>query len=90
MTATDPADWPGARPFSELLQRFRPNSGQVELNVHTAWALLLAQPWLLQSRPPLCTEVVAAIGRLDEDDDLSADTRRELSDIAYAVRLAQR
>lgn len=53
MTGTDPSSWYGAQPLTELLDRFRPSSGQVELNVHTAWTMLLAQPLLLQSKPGL-------------------------------------
>jgi hypothetical protein len=61
-----------------------------ELNIHTVWALLLAHPALLADHSSLRSTAASKIECLVEDPDLSAQARRELSDIAYAIRLAHR
>lgn len=88
MSRIDPRGWAGARLLRHLLDRLHPGSMHAELNIHTVWALLLAHPTLLADHASLRSAAASKIECLAEDPDLSAQTRRELSDIAYAVRLA--
>jgi hypothetical protein len=90
MRRVDPRGWGGVRLLGHLLKRLRPGSGHAELNLHTVWALLLAHPTLLSNRPYLRSAAASTVEELVADQDLSAQARRELSDIGYAVRLAHR
>lgn len=90
MGRIDPRGWSGVRLLGHLLERLHPGSGQAELNIHTVWSLLLAHPALLTTHPGLRTAAASKVEELAEDGDLSVQTRRELSDISYAARLACR
>jgi hypothetical protein len=90
MVRIDPRDWSGVRLLGHLLERLHPGSGDAELDIHTVWALLLAHPALLSNHPGLRSAAARTVEELAADHDLSARTRRELSDIAYAVRLVYR
>lgn len=90
MVCIDPRDWSGVRLLGHLLERLHPGSGDAELDIHTVWALLLAHPALLSNHPGLRSATARTVEELAADRDLSAQTRRELSDIAYAVRLVYR
>ncbi|MGH3589240.1 MAG: hypothetical protein ACRDQ0_23260, partial [Pseudonocardia sp.] len=88
MGRVDPQGWSGVQLLGHLLELLRRGSGDVELNLHTVWALLLAHPALLSGHPRLRSATANTVEELAEDHDLSVRARRELSDIAYAVRLA--
>ncbi|MGB6163916.1 MAG: helix-turn-helix transcriptional regulator [Pseudonocardiaceae bacterium] len=88
MVRVNPRDWNGTRLLGHLLNRLDPGWGHTELNVHTLWALLLAHPSLLSHQPGLRSTVASTVEKLATDHDLSLESRRELSDIGYAVRLA--
>lgn len=90
MGRVDPREWGGVRLLAHLLERMRPGSGHAELNVHTVWTLLLAHPALLSEHADLRSATADTVQELAADRDLSMQARRELSDIAYAVRLAHR
>lgn len=90
MSRVDLQDWSGARLLGHLLELLRPGSGHVELDLHTVWALLLAHPALLSEHPDLRVATARTVEKLASDQDLSVRSRRELSDLFYAVRLAQR
>ncbi len=90
MGRIDPQSWNGGRLLAHLLEILRPGSGNVELDLHTVWSLLLAHPALLSGYPRLRAATAKMLEELAVDPDLSLQARRELSDIAYAVRLAQR
>ncbi|HKR48665.1 MAG TPA: helix-turn-helix transcriptional regulator [Pseudonocardiaceae bacterium] len=90
MVRIDPREWSGVRLLGHLLELLRLDSGHVELDIHTVWALLLAHPALLSDHPTLRSAAAGTVEKLAEDSDLSAQARRELSDIAYAVRLVYR
>jgi len=90
MVRVDPRDWSGDRLLGHLLEHLHPGSGQAELNIHTVWALLLAHPALLSNHPGLRSATASTVDKLAADRDLSVQARRELSDIAYAVRLVHR
>ncbi|MGH3827229.1 MAG: hypothetical protein ACRDQX_08650, partial [Pseudonocardiaceae bacterium] len=90
MRRVNPRDWSGARLLGHLLERLHPGFGHAELNLHTMWALLLTHPALLSNRPDLRSSAASTVESLTADHDLSPEARRELSDIGYAVRLADR
>ncbi len=90
MVRVDLRDWSGARLLGHLLERLHPGSGHAELDIHTVWALLLVHPALLSDHPGLRSAAASTVDKLAADPDLNARARRELSDIAYAVRLADR
>ncbi len=90
MVRVGPRDWGGVRLLGHLLERLHPGYGHAELNLHTVWALLLAHPALLSNYPHLRSATDSTVHELAADRDLSVQARRELSDIAYAVRLARR
>jgi len=86
MTQVAPRHWTGSRLLRHLLRLVRPGSGHLELDVHTLWALLLAQPTLLTRHFDLRAWTATTIDELDGDASLGALTRREPSDISYAIR----
>jgi DNA-binding XRE family transcriptional regulator len=90
MGCVDPRGWSGVRLLGHLLTRLQPGSGHAELNIHTVWALLLAHPLLLNNHADLRSTTANTVDDLAADQDLSRQARRELSDIAYAARLAHR
>lgn len=60
----------------------------MDLNVHTLWALLQRRPWVLQEEPDLVQELLAKTeALLDEDEDVSAQSRREAESLRYAVTM---
>lgn len=90
MLRRDPDPWPGSTLLLHLLDRLTPGSHHTDLNVHTVWALLLARTEILGRCPRLGARLRDTIDRLAAEPDITSRTRRELSDIAYAVRLADR
>jgi len=90
MQTTRPSSWDGSRLLGHLADRIAPGSDQLELNVHTLWQLLLARPHLLTEQPDLRELASARVEETLDRDDLPKQARQELSDVAYAVRLARR
>jgi transcriptional regulator with XRE-family HTH domain len=90
MVRVDPRHWSGVRLLGHLLERLHPGSGEAELDIHTVWALLLTHPGLLSDHPGLRSAATSTVDKLAGDRDLSGQARRELSDIAYAVRFVSR
>jgi hypothetical protein len=90
MTRLNLHSWTGIRLLEHLLELLQPGSGHAELNIHTLWALLLAHPTLLTNHPHLRTLTATTLDRFTDDHDLNRPTRRNISDITYALRLAYR
>jgi len=89
MSQYDPQSWSGVRLLKHLLELLHQReSGHAELNIHTVWALLVAHPTLLSSHRHLRLLTATTLDQLTEGHDLSPPAQRELSDIAYALRLA--
>lgn len=89
MVRTDLRTWTGARLLRHLLARLQLDSAHTELNIHTLWALLLTHPDLITGQPALRSQVSETVDHLTDQTGASQPTRRELSDIAYAARMAQ-
>lgn len=90
MVRTDPSAWAGTRLLRHLLDRLQAPNDHAELNIHTLWALLLTHPDLLTAQPALRLQLAEAVESLTDLATLSVAAGRELSDISYAARLAQR
>ena len=86
----NPRYWNGTRLLEHLLNHLDPGCGHAELRIHTVWTPLLTHPTLLSTRPHVRSAAASTLEELAEDRDLSVQARRELSDIGYAVRLADR
>jgi transcriptional regulator with XRE-family HTH domain len=90
MTRVNPRGWAGARLMAHLLDRLDPASPHLRLNIHTLWALLMTHPTLLANQVTLRARMIALAENLIDHEHLSPATRRELSDVTYAARAAQR
>jgi hypothetical protein len=82
--------WDGRRVLAHLLDRIGPDAEQLALNVRTLWQLVLARPNLLKERVDLRTAASARVSQVLDCPGLGTQVRRELSDIAYAIKLADR
>jgi hypothetical protein len=90
MTSESDFSWDGKRLLAHLLDRITPDADQLALNVRTLWQLVLARPKLLKERVDLRAAASVRVSEMLDCSDLGAQVRRELSDIAYAIRLSDR
>lgn len=88
MTAPAGRRWTGERVPDHLLNRLRPDSPHLALNVHTVWALMLARPRIVDGQGQLRTLAGKRVEHLMDSPALPTDTRKELAGIAYGIRLA--
>ena len=88
--AGDLGPWPGMA----LLRRFVANLVATEpladLYVHSLWALLERRGRLLEDDRRLALSLAARVDALLAEGELSAQSRRELEQVHYGVRLLQR
>lgn len=87
--ATSLNAWHGRRLIRHLLDRLHGNPGFMELNIHSLWALIRIRPKMAAS-PALAGELEAKIGRLLDENLVSAPARRELETLRYGIAMAQR
>lgn len=90
MSADPASSWDGSHLLAHLLDRIEPSADQLALNVRTLWQLLLARPRVLADRPDLRSMTSARTSQVLDDANLGKQERRELSDIAYAIKLSNR
>jgi hypothetical protein len=87
--ACDLAPWVGVT----LLRQFATNLVAAEpladLYVHSTWALLQRRGSVLEGDPKLATRLVERVEALLAEGDLSAQSRLELEQVHYGVRLFQ-
>jgi transcriptional regulator with XRE-family HTH domain len=87
--ARDLAPWVGVT----LLRQFAANLVAAEpladLYVHSTWALLQRRGSVLEGDPQLAAELLVRTEALASEGDLSAQSRRELEQVHYGVRLFQ-
>jgi hypothetical protein len=82
--------WDGVQLLAHLLERLHPSSDQFELYVHTLWRLLLARPNVFDWRPTLRCQAATRVGEALDSAGLTGRARRELSNIAYAIKIGDR
>jgi hypothetical protein len=87
--ASDLAPWVGVT----LLRQFAANLVAAEpladLYVHSTWALLQRRGSVLEGDPKLAAELLVGTEALASEGDLSAQSRQELEQVHYGVRLFQ-
>ncbi|MCC3328279.1 helix-turn-helix domain-containing protein [Nocardia abscessus] len=90
MIRADPRTWSGERLLRHLLDRLQPGAKQADLYAHTLADLIASHPHLLAAHPTLRAATHTAIDRMSSDTDLMPQTRQDLANVAYAVRLSSR
>ena len=81
-------------PGTTLLRRFTANlvasEPLADLYVHSLWALLQRRGRLLEDDPELARLLAGRVEALRAEGDLSEQSRRELEQVHYGVRLFER
>jgi hypothetical protein len=84
----------GPWPWTALLRRFASNLIATEpladLYVHSLWALLQRRGRLLEDDPKLARLLAGRVEALMVEGDLSGQSRRELEQVHYGIRLLER
>lgn len=89
MGTTPLSAWHGNRLMRHLLERLYGNIGFLELNIHTLWALIRVQPEMIIN-PLVAQDMAAKVGRLLDENLVSAASRRELDALRYAIAITRR
>lgn len=84
--ARRPGPWSGGKLLAHLAERLDPALGYTDLYVHTLWALLAARPALVRTAARTLRDRLPIM--LDSRE-ISAQARRDLEGIRYAIRLAE-
>jgi transcriptional regulator with XRE-family HTH domain len=88
--AGDLGPWPG----TALLRRFAANlvasEPLADLYAHSLWALLERRGRLLEDDPQLARSLAESVDALLAEGDLSAQSRRELEQVHYGLRLLRK
>jgi hypothetical protein len=79
--------WHGSRLVCHLADRLHGNMGFTELNIHSLWALIRIHPGLAV---PVAADLETRIGRLLDENRVSAPARRDLETLRYGITIARR
>lgn len=80
------ADWHGSILLRHLVQRLEPGHPFVDLNIHNTWALLAARRGLTVDNPAATRALLDRSVPLLDSDQISAQSRQELTSIVYRLR----
>jgi transcriptional regulator with XRE-family HTH domain len=81
--------WHGDRLIRHLLDRLYGNIGFLELNIHTLWSLIRVRPEMITDQP-VAQEMAVKVERLLDENLVSANSRRELDALRYAIAITRR
>ena len=81
--------WHGHRLMRHLLDRLHGNIGFLELNIHTLWSLVRVRPEMITDQL-VSQELAGKVEQLLDENLVSADSRRELDALRYAIAIARR
>jgi len=80
--------WRGDRLLKHLMGRLTPTNPYVDVVCHTLWALIIRKPSLLDTR--IAGDLAGAVARMIEEGVISPQSRRELEEVLYALRMIHR
>jgi transcriptional regulator with XRE-family HTH domain len=83
--ACDLGPWGGARLLRCFCERIDRREPCVDLYVHSTWKLLQRRHWILDQAPRLGAQLYRRIVQLLDDGDVSAQSHRELDQLAYLL-----
>jgi transcriptional regulator with XRE-family HTH domain len=87
--ASDLAPWVGATLMRQFAANLVAAEPLADLYVHSTWALLQRRSSVLEGAPKLAAQLLIQTEALADEGDLSAQSRRELEQVHYGVRLFQ-
>jgi hypothetical protein len=85
--AGDLGPWSGAALLQRLAENLIATEPLADLYAHSLWALLERRGRLLEGDPRLAKSLAGAVEALLAEGDLSVQSRRELEQVHYGVRL---
>lgn len=88
MIELSPDAWRGTEVLRHLSTKLDSANPYVDVVVHTLWALIMLRPAALE--PGTAGELRQRVARLMDEDGVSAQSRRELEAVAYALRMTGR
>ncbi|MDP8927049.1 MAG: helix-turn-helix domain-containing protein, partial [Actinomycetota bacterium] len=88
--ATDLGGWNGMTLLRRLRDNLHATEPAVDIYVHSLWALLQRRARILEHDPQLAGSIGERVETFSDAQDLSEQSRRELQDLRYGVRLVQR
>ncbi|MFC7328144.1 helix-turn-helix domain-containing protein [Marinactinospora rubrisoli] len=88
MTETDLDAWRGTRLLDHLATKLHAGNPYVDVVAHTMWSLINRKPGILD--PDRSDTVSAAARRLLDEGEVSPQSRRELEEVLYALRIIHR
>ena len=87
MADGDLGPWRGDTLLRHLVAGLAAGVSYRDLVIHSVWALVGRRPWLLDDDPPVTAALDGRCRRLlDDHETLGVQARRELEQLAYAVR----
>ncbi|MBO3753053.1 helix-turn-helix domain-containing protein [Streptosporangiaceae bacterium NEAU-GS5] len=83
----EPQSWQGSRLLNHLISKLYATNPNVDVVAHTLWALLMSRPALADQCGDRLADVVS---RVLEEGGISDQSRRELEEVFYALRMTRR
>ncbi|MFI9553466.1 helix-turn-helix domain-containing protein [Nonomuraea endophytica] len=88
MVELSPGSWRGTEILRHLSSKLDSDNPYVDVVAHTLWALIMLRPAALE--PGTADDLQRRVARLMDEDGVSAQSRRELEAVAYALRMTDR